>query len=98
MSDTAGFGRQLFLNRENELRSGWRILIFLFLFSISVLLAFMVANVFASLFPPFGQVLRETSDSDPKFVLAGFGIRSVILFVSLSLATAIAARWLEHRS
>jgi membrane protease YdiL (CAAX protease family) len=92
--------KKLFLNNENELRSGWRVLVFLFVFAVATQLFGGLVFVFGALFPAFRNLLGATGN-EANAVWANllqFGVLNLISFLSVLLANGVCARWLEHRS
>jgi uncharacterized protein len=102
-SETPSSGNPLktiFINREGELRSGWRIVIFLL---ITIILFQLLAGLFAILgilIPVITQLLKpmDTSESGGWVDVARMGFFTVLTFIPILIANGICARWLERRS
>ncbi|HEU4390499.1 MAG TPA: CPBP family intramembrane glutamic endopeptidase [Blastocatellia bacterium] len=97
MSD-ADLVRRFFVNSENELRCGWRILVFLITCAIAVLLMSVATRALAVFFP--GLPLAETAESGdgPGTSLFRIGFSSTLALAAVAAATALSARLLEHRT
>jgi uncharacterized protein len=99
MSDPHDVARYIFINDENELRSGWRvILFFISLFIVAALLTGL-AKAVAILFPSFAFILSMPTGPDypTSDDLAHLGFSNVMNLVGAVLATAICAKLLERR-
>jgi membrane protease YdiL (CAAX protease family) len=100
MSDDADLARKVFINREGELRSGWRVAIFFVLFQIfSLLLGGLLLLVFL-LVPSLGR--RPGTETPAGEFVAGSMLYLGVMQASL-LGAALAASWvcarvLERRS
>jgi uncharacterized protein len=104
MSDFASVARFIFKNDEGELRSGWRVLIFLLLFQIFTLLigGIVVGLNYISIgnYSVAVNLLVEPRSTEPVTTLGLIAViltRSVLL-VSALAASAVCARLLERRS
>jgi membrane protease YdiL (CAAX protease family) len=100
MAEGIEVAHNLFLNRENELRSGWRVLAFALLFLAMLLTLEGLLHSIGALSPRAVELTQEPSPSVPtsEVRVLSVGIsRSLMLAVALA-ASAICARALEHRS
>ncbi|MEK6284981.1 MAG: CPBP family intramembrane glutamic endopeptidase [Acidobacteriota bacterium] len=100
MSDPLDVARNIFINDESELRSGWRVLAFFLVFILAASLLTGLAKAFAMLFPSLDSLLVEPSDSGhlsrPELsYLAGSNFGNLAAAV---IASAVCARTLERRS
>jgi uncharacterized protein len=92
--------KALFFNKEDELRSGWRIGIFLFVFIIAAQLIGGSVILLGILVPAFRgllQVSDSTTGSSWEEVLR-FGVVNLVSLLSVFIANAVSARWLERRT
>jgi membrane protease YdiL (CAAX protease family) len=99
MSDSHDVARYAFINNENELRSGWRVLLFfLCLFVVAALLEGL-ENAIAILFPSiaFIFVAPAGADSSTSEQLIRLFLMAVSNLVAAVIASAICARLLERR-
>lgn len=100
MSDPLDVARYIFINDENELRSGWRVLTFvLFAAILEIILAGFIKTL-ATLFPSLKFIAAESADGENLTAsgLIVLGVNSGRDFASAVVATAICARWFERRS
>jgi membrane protease YdiL (CAAX protease family) len=100
MSDLHDVARYVFINDENELRSGWRVLLFfLCLFLVAALLSGL-GNAVAILFPSIAFIFVAPAGADSstpsQFISLVFFPLSNL--VAAGIASAICARLLERRS
>ena len=58
MSDLTHVASRIFFNKEGELRSGWRVLIFFILFVFAAILINTLLDGVASVFPAVSNLLR----------------------------------------
>jgi membrane protease YdiL (CAAX protease family) len=100
MREPLDVARYIFMNGEDELRSGWRVLAFVLFFLLAMALLTAPIAVLAILFPSLKFLLDQPPDSES---LSGTGL--IYLFAdnlrSLTgaiIASTIAARLLERRS
>ncbi|HXF39240.1 MAG TPA: CPBP family intramembrane glutamic endopeptidase [Blastocatellia bacterium] len=99
MSDPPGVARRIFMNEESELRCGWRVLAFVFVFVVAEMLLAGLIKVAGMLFPALSFI------SDQRISGEGLTARGVlVLFVNTArdlsaalIATIICAHGLEHR-
>ena len=100
MSDPAAFARIIFLNSEEELRSGWRVLVFLLLFGFLLLLLGSTLTTILWSFPGLRWLLHEPDPTEPvaEYALLPLGIDSTVAFVAALTASFVCARLLERRS
>ena len=100
MSDPHDVARYAFINDENELRSGWRVLLFFLCLLVVGLLLSALGNAVAILFPSIAFIV--TGRAGPEFSTSEQLVS--LFFVPLSnllaavIASAICARLLERRS
>lgn len=92
-------GRHVFFNEEDELRSGWRILIFLLVLFFLSLAALNLLAIAGALFPGLGDLLTGTTTerSAASFVYVNALNRTTLLIACLAASWAC-ARKLEGRS
>lgn len=100
MSDPAVVARKIFMNREDELRSGWRVLVFLFSFGLLLLILGSVVATIVWAIPGLGWVLSEPdpTESATEYALVPLGITSTVNIVAALGASFVCARLLERRS
>jgi membrane protease YdiL (CAAX protease family) len=100
MSDPLDAARYIFMNGEGELRSGWRVLTFFFLFILSASLLTGLIKLFATLFPSLSFLKLEPSDSEAltSTKLIYFFVTNLINLAAAIIASAICGRVLERRS
>ena len=89
MSDPHDVARYIFINNENELRSGWRVLVFVFCFAIAAALLTGLTMAFAALFPSLNYLRREE-----LVLLAGSNLSNL---AAALIASAVCAGVLERR-
>jgi hypothetical protein len=98
MSDSHDVARFIFVNKENELRSGWRVFVFfvcLFLFGA---LLTGLQNALAMLFPSLAFILGASFDSDsPSERIVRLCVISVTNIIVAAISCAVCARLLERR-
>jgi uncharacterized protein len=100
MSEGIKVEQYAFINGENELRSGWRVLFFAILFLALYFLFISLLFLVQAVSPEAAELAQEPISNVPasEFKVFSVGIsRSLMLGVTL-LASAICARFLEHRS
>lgn len=90
MSDPLDVGRHIFVNDENELRSGWRVLAFIICFIIVGALFTGLTKAFATLFPSIGYLRRQ----QPVDLI----VDNLTNLAAAVITSAICARVLERRS
>src|SRR5215468_2469976 len=98
MRDPLDVARYIFVNDENELRSGWRVLIF---FVVSLLTAALLTGLtegFATLFPSFGYLRESARDRSGSREFIYLFVKNLINLASAMIASAFCARVLERRS
>ncbi len=100
MSDPAALARKIFFNSEEELRSGWRVLVFIFLFGFLLLILGSTVATIISLFPNLSWLLNEPdpTESANEYALLPLGINSTVALLAALSASFICARLLERRS
>jgi len=100
MSDPLDVARYIFINDENELRSGWRVLTFVLLFAILEIMLAGFIKTLATLFPSFKFIVSESPDGENLTAngLIVLGVNSARDLASAVVATAVCARWFERRS
>jgi membrane protease YdiL (CAAX protease family) len=96
----ADFLRELFINAEGELRSGWRALLFVVSFLILLLLLKGSIAVLGLVVPPIGRALvPPTADEGPSsHAIIYFLLDYSSSLAAAVIATAVCARLLEHRT
>lgn len=100
MSEPLEVARRIFMNDESELRCGWRVLAFVFVFIVAEMLLAGFIKVAGILFPALSFI------SDQRISSEGLDARRVALLyvdaardlIAALISTAICAHWLEHRS
>ena len=99
MSDPHDVARYIFINDENEMRSGWRVLAFLICFIIVASLLTGLTNAFATLFPSLDFLLVEPSGPEylSRHELIYLGVTNVRNLGAAVIASAVCARALERR-
>jgi uncharacterized protein len=91
--------KSLFINQEGELRSGWRVAIFILIFAICLQLIGGAIFLLGVLLPAIRNLLQApTSSLSPQQQVLYFGMFNLVSFCSVLIANAICARWLERRS
>jgi len=100
MREPLEVARYIFMNDENELRCGWRVLAFFFVFFVAVSLLSGLTKAFSTLFPSFKAWLAEPSQSEPLDgpALISVGITNLRNLTAAVVASAFCARQLERRS
>jgi hypothetical protein len=89
-----------FINDEGELRSGWRVLAFVVMFILASFFITAVVVVIGRFIPEIGRYLDRPvgSETATSHLLINSSLDRLIALISAIIATAIAARTLEHRS
>jgi CAAX protease family protein len=99
MRDPLDVARYIFINDKNELRSGWRVLLFFICLFMVVALLTRLAKAFAILFPSLEFIFVNPSGADDpspkKLIPLGVSIGSNL--AAALIASAICARVLERR-
>jgi membrane protease YdiL (CAAX protease family) len=92
--------KAIFINKEAELRSGWRIVVFLIIFAIVAQLIGGFIFVLGVFVPAFRHLLQAPADSVSSAweEVLRFGILNLVSLLSVLIANAISAIWLERRS
>ncbi|HSB11340.1 MAG TPA: CPBP family intramembrane glutamic endopeptidase [Blastocatellia bacterium] len=100
MSEPLDVAKYIFINDQNELRSGWRVLAFVFFIVLAEIMLAGLIKTLATLFPSLGFMIAEVSGGEDLTVrdLIALGVGSCRDFVATVVATALCARWLERRS
>lgn len=100
MREPLEVARYIFMNDENELRSGWRVLAFFFVFFVAVSLLAGLTKALSTLFPSFRYLLTEPSESESLHgaELVSVGIVNLRNLAAAVIASALCARQLERRS
>src|SRR4030095_85518 len=99
MSDLYDVARYIFINKEGEFRSGWRVLAFFICFVVCAALLFSLTKAFSTLFPSFAfLVIEPSSDQLSRNVLIYLVFSNARNLAAVALATVICARVLERRS
>ena len=98
MNQSGWPGSALFLNKENELRSGWRAAVFYLLFFLTGMIPFLIVSVMNMLLLHKGaQDFQSEKVSFYGPLTDGIISWSVLLFAVL-ISTAICVKFLEKRS
>ena len=100
MSEPLDVARRIFMNDESELRCGWRVLAFVFVFVVAEMLLVGLIKVAGTLFPALSFI------SDQRISGEALNARRVVLLYvdaardlsAALIATIVCAHWLEHRS
>ncbi len=91
----------IFINGESELRSGWRILVFVIVFAVAAMLVSGVAATLAALIPSLkvltGESLPDTPLASRYQLLASVIGQAETVAIAL-IASFVCARWLERRT
>lgn len=101
MSELKNIGANLFLNPEGELRCGVRVLAFFFALIVFVTVLGVIVGIIGVLFPQSRELLpggARLADLPPYKAVIAMGIERTMLLVGTLAASAICARFLEHRS
>lgn len=99
MSSLEGVGR-VFTNAEGELRSGWRVAVFVMLFIVAGVLIRTLGATLEILFPSLSTVLTAPDLGKPatSMELFSFTIDRAIILLAVVVATIMSVRMLERRS
>jgi hypothetical protein len=89
--------KSVFINRESELRSGWRVLLFIFVWQILFWIIGGSVAVFGLLFPAVSKLLQPHAKDD-FLTLSSFALTQIVNLLAVLGANALCARFLEHRS
>ena len=97
MSGVADVASTVLFNRSGELRSGWRVLVFLVLFSICITLLVTLADL--TVIPAIEQLRSPLNDAaiSQLFLIRPL-FEQTLSLGSVLVASAVSARVLEHRS
>lgn len=100
MSEPLEVARYIFMNDEDEMRSGWRILAFLLFFILAVFLLMALTKVIAILFPSLDTLLAGPTgaDSQSRSGLIPLFVGNLSNLGAAVIASAISVRLLERRS
>ncbi|HLG13842.1 MAG TPA: CPBP family intramembrane glutamic endopeptidase [Blastocatellia bacterium] len=100
MVDASASAKKLFINDEQELRSGWRVIAYCLLFFVLVTVIWILVGLMRVLIPALGRLLGQevSGDETAGSGLVSMGISQSILLVSALGATWVCARILEQRS
>lgn len=100
MSEPLDVARYIFMNEEDELRSGWRILVFFLFIILAVSLLAALTKALTTLFPSLNSLLSEPigSDSLSRNGLISLYADNLRNLAAAAVASAISARLLERRS
>jgi uncharacterized protein len=92
--------KNLFTNGEGELRSGWRLTVFLLVFAISLQIIGGSVFLLGVLVPALRNLLKapDASTASSWVDVLPFGMLNLISFLSVLIANGVCARWLERRS
>jgi membrane protease YdiL (CAAX protease family) len=99
MRDPHDVARYIFVNGENELRSGWRVLLFFICLFIAAALLTGLGMALATLFPSLAFIFVTPSDPDSstREGLAHLGVSNGLNLAAAVIASAVCARLLERR-
>ena len=98
MRDPLDVARYIFVNDENELRSGWRVLIFIVCFALSAALLSGLREGFATLFPSFAYLRESERERSGAHELVYVFVNALLNLAAAMIASGICARVLERRS
>ncbi|HYL99604.1 MAG TPA: CPBP family intramembrane glutamic endopeptidase [Blastocatellia bacterium] len=100
MCDAIDVARLVFVNRNKELRSGWRVVAFVALSYLSLLVIGSLIASIGSFVPSLGRMLIPPPDSEgaSRHAVANFYINHASSLIAVLIATAVCAKNLEHRS
>jgi membrane protease YdiL (CAAX protease family) len=88
-----------FINREGELRSGWRVAAFFVCWGVVDLLILGFGGLAAVFFPSVRSIIQASGAVEsPSRALLGFGLDSAVNLCSAAIATYVCAKTLEHRT
>ena len=90
--------RDIFINRDGELRSGWRVIAFFLAFAVCLTLLSALVAVAGAISPAFGRLIVDNKPSTVAAEMFRFGFSQVLNLVSALAASALCARVLERRS
>jgi uncharacterized protein len=92
--------KTIFINEERELRSGWRVVVFLLVFAIATQLIGGLVFLFGVLIPAFRNLLSSPYNSlnTGWTGVLQFGLLNLVSLLSVLIANGVCARWLERRS
>jgi membrane protease YdiL (CAAX protease family) len=92
--------KSIFINPESELRSGWRVAVFLLAFVIAAQLIGGSVFILSVLLPSLRPLLEapNLSETGSRIDLYRLGLINTVSLLSALIANAVCARWLEHRS
>lgn len=100
MSEPLDVARRIFMNDESELRCGWRVLVFVFVFIVAEMLLAGLIKVAGTLFPVLSFMADQRTSGE---ALSTRGV--LLLYVNAGrdlsaalIATIVCAHVLEHRS
>ena len=91
----------IFVNREKELRSGWRVLLFFLAFVMSLIFIRGVTDTLARLIPPLRWLVVDSPDDGPaadRLRLLATLIAALETLAAAFIASFVCARWLERRT
>ena len=100
MTEAGGTLKNLFVNDEGELRSLWRVLVFILVFQVVFWVIGGFLGVLAIIQPAFKELLIRAQNPVGRswpFLLV-FLITQVVTVVAVLVANGVCARWLERRS
>jgi uncharacterized protein len=92
--------KTIFINEEGELRSGWRVVVFLLVFAIATQLIGGLFFLLGVLIPAFRNLLSSPYDSQNAgwTGVLQFGLLNLVSLLSVLIANGVCARWLERRT
>ena len=89
--------KYVFINREGELRCGWRILLFIFAYQILFWLIGGSVAILGILIPAIRKLLHPQGEVGTMY-LGSFILTQMVSLLAVLGANALGARFLEHRS
>lgn len=92
--------KTIFINEEGELRSGWRLVVFLFVYAIATQLIGGFVFLLGILIPALRNLLGSADNSTNAgwTDVLQFGLINLVSLLSVLIANGVCARWLERRS
>src|SRR5205085_3333532 len=90
----------VFINREKELRSGWRVLLFFLAFVMAIIFIRGVGDTLARLFPSLRFLVTDSPDetASERWRLLAMLIGALETLAAAFIASFVCARWLERRT
>src|SRR4051812_49022099 len=90
----------VFINREKELRSGWRVLLFFLAFVMAIIFIRGVVDTLARLIPSLRFLVADSlsETSSDRLPLLAMLIGALETLAAAFIASFVCARWLERRT